>query len=1381
MLPQAHQVRVNSNLLSRFTRQFRLVMEVLCAGVILLSLACKSSSEPQPPALQPPTALTYTVNPAVYTKGTAITANAPHSTGGAVSSYGVVPALPAGLNLSATTGVVTGTPTALAAAANYVVTATNAGGSTTVPLNITIIPGAATHFSVSGFTNPTIAGTAHNITVTALDANNDTAVGYSGTVHFTSTDPAAMLPTDATLTTGVGTFAVTLKTAGSQTISVTDTVVSALTGSQAAINVNPGAATHFSVSGFMNPTVAGDSHSFTVTALDSANNIATGYAGTVHIASTDSNAALPSDATLTSGTLSFTATLNTVGTQSITATDSITASITGTQTGITVNSGAATHFGVIGYANPTSAGVSHTFTVTALDAANNTAAGYRGTVHFTSSDSAANLPADYSFTAGDNGVRSFNLAFATVGTRAITVTDTVNASVTGSQAGILVNPGTATHFAVTGYPNPTVSGVAHGLTVTALDANNNTATGYLGTVHFSSSDPSAVLPGDFTFTILNSGAEGFTITLNTAGTHTITVTDTVTASLAGSQGSIAVNPGSATHFSVSGFANPTLAGASHTFLVSARDAANNTATGYSGTVHFTSTDGSATLPVDGTLIAGTGTFNAALKTAGTQALTAIDTVTASITGTQAGILVNPGTAASFTVSGFANPTISGATHSFTVTAKDADGNVVPSYPGTVHFTSTDGTATLPVDGILTSGTGTFSATLKTAGIQSLVATDTVSSSITGSQTGIVVNPGTATHFGVSGFSNPTVAGAPHILTVTALDANENTAVAYTGTVHITSSDASATLPANYAYTAGDSGTHAFALTLNTEGTQSITATDTITATLTGSQAGIVVTAAPAITNFIAYFDGVVDPGSSTAGLTLTSGMGIEFSTSLVDPIGTGCGGSSYEYNVTITNTSGATLNNVYAEIQNLSLAGRESCSSNASPLPGSTTITSANGLWAFGNIPAGGSATVRWYFNNPTATPYTFKGRVFTVGELQSNGAGNGLLASIKDVLVDSDGANLYVTVKMDTPPNGSDLFLLVDDTNRASGMTGPGALTYDPTGTIGALSVPGTYTIGNSAGGDFDFFQVGSFAADGTLTQTHHKTITGATSSADAAGVAMNQDVAAGRYHFRIPYSAIGSGAVGGDPIKVYVLYGKNNTYGVGIHSAAPTQPQAQIDLMNNAAGLGLSDLASAPSSHTLAVTCAPAVVISAVYGGGGGTSATATYNRDYIELHNRSSASFTIPAGWSLQYGSAAGNYGSVATNIHVLPTITIPAGGYALFVEGTAGTGGAAIPVTADATGTLALSGTSGKVALATISTPLGACGSIVPGTVIDEVGYGTAVLCAGSPTSALSVTTAAVRNNNGCDRTGNCSADFTVGATPVPRNSASLPVTCPQVCR
>src|SRR5437016_4713619 len=81
----------------------------------------------------------------------------------------------------------------------------------------------------------------------------------------------------------------------------------------------------------------------------------------------------------------------------------------------------------------------------------------------------------------------------------------------------------------------------------------------------------------------------------------------------------------------------------------------------------------------------------------------------------------------------------------------------------------------------------------------------------------------ATHFAV--FSHRDVyAGTEAKVFVVALDANDRPVKDYTGTVHLTSTDGSATLAADYTFTASDRGRHAFAVTFNTEGTQSVTAT-----------------------------------------------------------------------------------------------------------------------------------------------------------------------------------------------------------------------------------------------------------------------------------------------------------------------------------------------------------------------------------------------------------------------------------------------------------------------------------------------------------------------------------------------------------------------------
>ena len=89
---------------------------------------------------------------------------------------------------------------------------------------------------VSGLPNSVLAGVAANAVVTAKDASGNTATGYTGTVHFTATDPAAALPPDYTFVSadaGSHTFPVTLKTAGSAVVTATDVANSSITGNQA--------------------------------------------------------------------------------------------------------------------------------------------------------------------------------------------------------------------------------------------------------------------------------------------------------------------------------------------------------------------------------------------------------------------------------------------------------------------------------------------------------------------------------------------------------------------------------------------------------------------------------------------------------------------------------------------------------------------------------------------------------------------------------------------------------------------------------------------------------------------------------------------------------------------------------------------------------------------------------------------------------------------------------------------------------------------------------------------------------------------------------------------------------------------------------------------
>jgi hypothetical protein len=112
--------------------------------------------------------------------------------------------------------------------------------------------------------------------------------------------------------------------------------------------------------------------------------------------------------------------------------------------------------------------------------------------------------------------------------------------------------------------------------------------------------------------------------------------------------------------------------------------------------------------------------------------------------------------------------------------------------------------------------------------------------IKGAQTGIVVKPAPVKTLVVSGLATPRTKGVAGTIRVTAVDAYGNRVSSYTGTIHFTSSDARAKLPVNYKFKATDAGTHVFTVDLKTAGTKSVTATDTVTKTIKGSQSGIVV-------------------------------------------------------------------------------------------------------------------------------------------------------------------------------------------------------------------------------------------------------------------------------------------------------------------------------------------------------------------------------------------------------------------------------------------------------------------------------------------------------------------------------------------------------------
>ncbi|HUY90527.1 MAG TPA: hypothetical protein VMV10_17450 [Pirellulales bacterium] len=188
-----------------------------------------------------------------------------------------------------------------------------------------------------------------------------------------------------------------------------------------------------------------------------------------------------------------------------------------------------------------------------------------------------------------------------------------------------------------------------------------------------------------------------------------------------------------------------------------------------------------------------------------------------------------------------------------VVALDASNHVARNYAGTVSFASTDSNTTLPTDYTFAAsdhGHHLFQFTPGVEGSETISATDSADSTISGNITVNVDPAPVATHFLVYAPEDTTVGSSTNILVV-ALDASNHRVDGYTGTVTLTTDDPGVSAPLTYTFTSSDHGFHVFQEKFATAGTRTVTATDDSTPPLTGT-ASINVNPAPVATHFLVY-------------------------------------------------------------------------------------------------------------------------------------------------------------------------------------------------------------------------------------------------------------------------------------------------------------------------------------------------------------------------------------------------------------------------------------------------------------------------------------------------------------------------------------------------
>jgi len=691
-------------------------------------------------------------------------------------------------------------------------------GSTDYDLGLTVSAGTANYLTVEG-TAAMNAGTTNQLTVTAYDAYGQVATGYTGDKAITFSGPAVLGANTPTVTDKDGTavdigsattitFAAGVSTVGGlltaykvETVDVdADDQTIDSTGDAAydlGLTVSAGTANYLTVEGTATMN-AGTANQLTVTAYDVYGQVATGYTGDKAITfsgpavSAGGNAPTVTDkdtaaiAVGTPTTITFTAGVSSAG-GSLLAYKAETTTVDADDQTIDSTGDAAYDLDLVVSSSPTvalllvtdaaggtmNAGATNQLTITAGDAYGNTVTTYTGDQSIIFSGPAVSTSSDTPTVTDKDGTAvdvgtattiTFTNGVSTAGglltaykAEATTVdaADSVNGYTSTADPAhdldLTVNPIAAATLTVTGVPTSAEAGAAFTSVVTALDQYGNTATGYTGIVTFTTTDTSVTLtlPTNYTFVGGDNGVHTFTngIILETVGAQTVTATDTITGTITGTSDAITITPATASKLKVTGITGPIQAGTATDVIVTAQDYLNNTDVNFVGTVTFTSSDIIAVLPTSYTFTAGdagvhTFTNGVTFKTIGNQTVTASSGVLTD--GVHVAVLVTPGDATTLTVTGITDPIEKGVASNVTVTAKDAYGNTATGYTGTVAFTSSDTSATMPGDATFAGGDNGVKTvaglTMQTYGEQTVTATDTVNATITGTQTAITVIP-----------------------------------------------------------------------------------------------------------------------------------------------------------------------------------------------------------------------------------------------------------------------------------------------------------------------------------------------------------------------------------------------------------------------------------------------------------------------------------------------------------------------------------------------------------------------------------------------------------------------------------------------------------------
>jgi hypothetical protein len=339
-----------------------------------------------------------------------------------------------------------------------------------------------------------------------------------------------------------------------------------------------------------------------------------------------------------------------------------------------------------------------------------------------------------------------------------------------------VNPGNATVLVVTAPAAIETAGVPFAVTVKAQDGYGNTATGYVGPIHFTSTDSHADLPADYTFVPgTDQGTHTFSVTLHSAGQWTVTATDVPSPSVFGVSGTITVQAGPAAKLTFKTQPTNTLVGvAIADFAVEVQDADGNPVTTSSAAIGIVLGNNP-----NSAVLSGTATVSAVNGVATFSGLT-LDKAATGYTLVASSAPLTSATSDQFNVGkGAATLSLANLNSTYDGSPKSASATTTPAGLAGVSITY-DGSATAPTS----AGSYAVVASLNNPDYQAPNATGTLVIAMAGSTT-TVTCPASVTYTGS--------AQTPCTATVTGVGGlSQSVAVTYANNINAGTATASAT-------------------------------------------------------------------------------------------------------------------------------------------------------------------------------------------------------------------------------------------------------------------------------------------------------------------------------------------------------------------------------------------------------------------------------------------------------------------------------------------------------------------------------------------------------------------------------------------------------------